>query len=107
MRKTVTRARRGGGAVASGGPMIHWIAKDVSRPCVAREISLASQSVSRGASSRCSSRFRFPHCLLASKERWLVLFSRSIVSRSRCLSSTWTCSWTKATRLTRPTYVYY
>lgn len=26
--------------------------------------------------------------------------------RSRCLSSTWTCSWTKATRLTRPTYVY-
>lgn len=81
MRKTVTRACRGGGAVASGGPMIHWIAKDVSRPCVAREISLASQSVSRGASSRCSSRFRFPHCLLASKERWLVLFSRSFRDR--------------------------
>lgn len=76
---------RGGGAVTSGGPMIHWIAKDVSRPR-AKSRSLASQSVSCGASNRCSSRFRsrrrpvvsrifFPHCLLASKKQVCAIFA--------------------------------
>lgn len=72
---------RDGGAVTSGGPMIHWIAKDVSRPR-AKSRSLASQSVSCGASNRCSSRFRpvvsrifFPHCLLASKKQVCAIFA--------------------------------
>lgn len=76
MRKTVTRARRGGGAVASGGPMIHWIAKDVSRPCVAREISLSLSVAGRAAGARHD--FASP---IVSSRRWLVLFSRSFRDR--------------------------
>lgn len=99
-------------AITSGGPMIHCTRKMYhGARCVAREISLrsCSQSGSSEASNRSSSRlpsrrpqlsriFSFVACCRVSLSETYFTID---VRRSRCSSSTWTCSWTRVTCPTR------